>query len=138
LGFIDEELQRSMTFGFAKEDCGCVQMTTYELPCACIIAEKRKKKWPILLDKIHPHSQRLSLIGEEFDAHFSVTEEWNVIQKRLMRAKMKLHIIEKLRELGFPEDTMLKPPLRKVITKGAPQRVESTLKTRSTGRIPSR
>lgn len=55
LGFIDEELQRSRTFGFAKEDRGCVQMTTYELPCACIIAEKRKKKLPILLDEIHPH-----------------------------------------------------------------------------------
>jgi len=23
---------------FAKEDCGCVQMTTFGLPCACIIA----------------------------------------------------------------------------------------------------
>ena len=138
LGFINDELQRSRTFDFAKKDCGCVKMTTYGLPCAFIIVEKRKKKLSILLDEIHPHWQRLSVIEEEVDAHFSVTEEWNVIQKRLMRAKMKLHIIEKLRELGFPEDTMLKPPLRKVITKGAPQRVESTLKTRSTGRIPSR
>jgi len=31
-----------------------------------------------------------------------------------------------------------KPPLRKVATKGAPKRVKSTPKTRSTGRIPSR
>jgi len=43
LSFIDDQLQRSRTFDFAKEDCGCVQMTTYGLPCACIIAEKRKK-----------------------------------------------------------------------------------------------
>ena len=43
LGFIDEEFQRSRTFGFAKEDCGCVQMTTFGFPCACILAEKRKK-----------------------------------------------------------------------------------------------
>jgi len=36
--------QRSRTFGFAKKYCGCVQMTTtYGLPCACIIDEKRKK-----------------------------------------------------------------------------------------------
>jgi len=58
----------------------------------------------------------------------------------LLRApyKMKLHIIEKLRELGFPEDTMLKPPPTKVVTKGAPKRVKSTPKTRSTGRIPIR
>jgi len=44
LSFIDEELQLSRTFGFAKEDCGCVQMATYEFPYACIISEKRKKK----------------------------------------------------------------------------------------------
>ena len=94
----------------------------------------------ILLDEIHPHWQRLSVIREEVDAHFSVTEEWNAIQERLKRApyKMKLHIKEKLHELGFPEDTMLKPPPRKVVTKGAPKRVKSTPKTRSTGRIPSR
>ena len=89
----------------------------------------------ILLDEIHPHWQRLSVIREEVDAHFSVTEEWNAIQERLKRApyKMKLHIKEKLHELGFPEDTMLKPPPRKVVTKGAPKRVKSTPKTRSTG-----
>ena len=75
LGFINEELQLSRTFGFAKEDCGCVQMTTFGLLCASIIAEKRKKKMPILLDEIHPHWQRLSVIEEEIDAHFSVTEE---------------------------------------------------------------
>ena len=74
LGFIDEELQRYKTFDFAKEDCGCVQMATYGLPCACIIVEKRKKKMSILLDEIHLHWQRLSVIGEEVDAHFSVTE----------------------------------------------------------------
>jgi hypothetical protein len=39
-----------------------------------VIAEKRKKKFPILLDEIHPHLQRLSVIGEEVDAHFFVTE----------------------------------------------------------------
>jgi len=94
LGFIDEELQRSRTFSFAKEDCGCVQMTTYGLPCACIIAENRKKKLHILLDEIHPHWQRLSVIGEAVDAHFPVTEEWNVIQERFKRGpyKLKLHI----------------------------------------------
>jgi len=33
---------------------------------------------------------------------------------------------------------MLKPPPRKVVTKGVPKKVKSTLKTRSTGQIPSR
>jgi len=43
LGFIYDELTCSRTFGFAKEYCGCVQKTSYELPCACIIAMKRKE-----------------------------------------------------------------------------------------------
>jgi hypothetical protein len=86
LDFIDEELQCSRTFGFAKEDCGCLQMITFGLPCACIIAEKRKKILPILSDEIHPHWQRLSVIGQEVDAHFSVTEEWIAIQESLKRA----------------------------------------------------
>jgi len=92
------------------------------------------------LDEIHPHWRRLSVIGEEVDVNFSVMEEWNSIQERLKRSpyKMKLFIKEKLRELGFPEDTMLKPPPRKVATKGAPKRMKSTPKTRSIGRIPSR
>jgi len=51
---------------------------------------------------------------------------------------MKLFIKYKLCELGFPEETMLKPPPKKVATKGAPKRVKSTPKTRSTGQIPSR
>jgi len=95
---------------------------------------------PILLDEIHPHWRRLCVIGEEVDANFSVMEEWNAIQERVKRAlyKMKLFIKEKLRDLGFPEDTMLKPPPRKVATKGSPKRVKSTPKTRSTSRIPSR
>ncbi|KEH25864.1 OTU-like cysteine protease [Medicago truncatula] len=140
LGFIDDEFELSRRFGFAKEDCGCVQMATFGLPCACILAEKRKKKLPILLDEIHPHLRRLSVIGEEVYANFSVTEEWDAVQKRIKRApyKMKLFIKYKLLELGFPEETMLKPPSRKVATKGAPKRVKSAPKTRSTGRIPSR
>ena len=63
LGFIDVELARSRTFGFDKEDCGCVQKTRCELPYACIIAMKRKKKFLILLDELHPHWKRLSVHG---------------------------------------------------------------------------
>jgi len=115
LGFIGEEYERSRRFGFAKEDCGCVQMVTYGLPCACILAEKRKKKLPILLDEIHPHWRRLGVIGQEVDAHFSITEEWDTIQERIKRSpyNMKLFIKQKLREVGFPEETMMKPTSEK-------------------------
>jgi len=38
-----------------KEICGCVQRTSYGLPCACEIATKILKDKPILLDEIHHH-----------------------------------------------------------------------------------
>ena len=99
LGFIYDELTCSRTFSFSKEDCACVQKTLYGLPCACIIAMKRKEKLHILLDDVDPHWQRLSVHGEEVDDHFSVMEEWIVIQERLKRTpyNMKLHIKEAMR-----------------------------------------
>jgi len=93
LCFIYEEAKRSKAFGFARKDCGYVQKTTYGLPCACIIAMKRKEKFPIRLDDLYPHWQRLTVCGEEvYD--LSVMEEWNGIQEHLKKApsKMKLHI----------------------------------------------
>jgi hypothetical protein len=84
-----------------------------------LLPRRERKKLPILLDEIHPHWQRLSVIGQEVDAHFSITEEWITIQERIKTGpyKMKLFIKEKLCELGFSKDTMLKPPPRKVVTK---------------------
>ena len=65
-------------------------------------------------------------------------EKWNDIQERLKKVpyKMKLHIKEVMRQLAFLQNTMLSPPPRKVLTKGAPKRVRSTPKESSTGRIP--
>ena len=64
-------------------------------------------------------------------------EEWNGIQQRLKKCsyKMKLYIKEMMRQLAFSEGTNLSPPLKKVVTKGAPKRKRSTLKVSSTGRI---
>jgi len=39
------------------------------------LPRRERKKLPIILDEIHPHWRRLSVIGQEVDAHFSVTEE---------------------------------------------------------------
>jgi len=72
LRFIYDELKRSKTFDFDKEDCGCVQKTSYGLPCACIIAMKSKQKLPLVLDDIYPHWKRLSVQGEENDHDFTV------------------------------------------------------------------
>jgi len=61
LKFIYDELKRSKTFGFGLEDYGCVQKTSYRLPCACIIAMKSKQKLPLVLDDIYPHWKMLSV-----------------------------------------------------------------------------
>jgi len=47
-----------------KESCGCVQRTSYWLPCTCFIAIKIRDDMPILLDEIHRHWHRLC-VGEE-------------------------------------------------------------------------
>jgi len=77
LRFIYDDLKRSKRFGFDKGDCGCVQKTSYGLPCACIIAIKSKQKLALVLDDIYPHWKRLSVQGEEIYHDFSVMEEWN-------------------------------------------------------------
>ena len=53
LEFIYDELKHSKTFIFDKEDCGCVQKTSYRLPCACIIVMKSNQKLPLVLDDIY-------------------------------------------------------------------------------------
>ena len=73
---------------------------------------------------------------------FSVDDEWNGIQEHLKKApyQMKLEIKEVLRQLAFPETTMMSPPPRKVPTKGAKKKVDIAMykgKITSTSRIPS-
>jgi len=135
LKFIYDELKRSKTFVFDKKDCGCVQKTSYELPCAYIIAMKSKQKLPFVLDDIYPHWKRLSVQGEEIYDDFSVMEEWNGIQERLKTSPydMKLYIKEMMCQIVFSETTNLCPPSEKSVTKGAPKRKRTTLKVSSTG-----
>jgi len=138
LKFIYDELKRSKTFAFDKEDCGCVQKTSYRLPCACIIDMKSKQKLPLVLDDIYPHWKRLCVQREEIDDDFSVMEEWNDIQERLKTSpyNMKLYIKEMMCQIAFPETTNLCPPSKKAVTKGAPKRKRTTLKVSSTGWNP--
>jgi len=50
-----EESRCTGTLCMDKEICGCVQRTSYGLPCACEIATKIHEDKPILLDEIHHH-----------------------------------------------------------------------------------
>jgi len=125
-----------------KEICGCVQMTSYGLPCACEIAAKILEDKPILLDEIHHHWLRLRMGEESNEDGFSVEDELKGIQERLKKLpfQMKLEVKEVFQQLAFPETTMMSPPPRKVPTKGAKKKVDiarSKGKITSTSRIPS-
>jgi len=122
--FLEEERARK-TLCIEKKTCGCVQRTSYGLPCACFIAMKIRHNKPIRLDKIHPHWHKLYMGEEESNEYlFSVAEEWSGIQERLKRVpyQMILEIKEGLQLLAFPETTTLSPPPRKVSTKGAKEK----------------
>jgi len=81
-------------------------------------------------------------MGEESnEGGFSVEDELKGIQERLKKLpfQMKLEGKEVLRQLAFPETTMMSPPPRKVPTKGAKKKVDiarSKGKITSTSRIP--
>jgi hypothetical protein len=65
-------------------------------------------------------------MGEESNEDdLSVVEMWNGIQTHLKKVpyQMKLEIKDFLRQLAFPEATMLSPPPRKVSTKGAKKKI---------------
>jgi len=52
--FVEEERAKK-TLCIEKKTCGCVQRTSYGLPCACFIAMKICHNKLIRLDEIHPH-----------------------------------------------------------------------------------
>jgi len=65
LSFTFEEAKRSKKTCMVKKKCGCVIITSYELPCACILAMKTHAKKHIQLGEIKPHWKRLSISKEE-------------------------------------------------------------------------
>jgi len=137
-----EESHCRETLCMDKEICGCVQRTSYGLPCASEIATKMLENKPILLDEIHHHWLKLRMGEESNEDGFSVEYELKGIQERLKKLpfQMKLEVKEVLRQLAFPETTMMSPPPRKVPTKGAKKKVDiarSKGKITSTSRIPS-
>lgn len=137
-----EESRCRETLCMNKEICGCVQRTSYGLPCACEIATKLLEEKPILLDEIHHHWQRLRMGEESNELGFSVDDELKGIVERLKKLpfQMKLEVKEALRQLAFPETTMMSPPPQKATTKGAKKKVDiarSKGRITSTSRIPS-
>ena len=88
--FVEEEHGRK-TLCIEKKTCGCVQRTSYGLPCACFIAMKICHNKPIRLDEIHPLWHKLYMGEEESNEDlFLVAEEWRGIQERLERVPFQM------------------------------------------------
>ncbi|AES59204.1 OTU-like cysteine protease [Medicago truncatula] len=137
-----EEKRCRETLCMDNDICGCVQRTSYGLPCACEIATKLLQEKPILLDEIYHHWLRLSMGEQSNEDAFCVEVELKAIVERLKKLpfQMKLEVKEGLRQLAFPETTLMSPPPRKVPTKGAKKKVDiarSKGKITSASRIPS-
>uniref|UniRef100_A0A494G8Q9 MULE transposase domain-containing protein n=1 Tax=Solanum lycopersicum TaxID=4081 RepID=A0A494G8Q9_SOLLC len=137
-----EETRCRETLCMDNDICGYVQRTSYGLPCACEIATKLLQEKPILLDEIYHHWLRLSMGEESNEVAFCVEVELKAIVERLKKLpfQMKLEVKEGLRQLAFPETTLMSPPPRKVPTKGAKKKVDiarSKGKITSTSQIPS-
>jgi hypothetical protein len=67
--FLEEERARQ-TLCMDKKICGCVQMTSYGIPCACFIAMKIRHNKPIRLDEIDNHWHKLYMGEEESNEEF--------------------------------------------------------------------
>ncbi|XP_020216699.1 PKS-NRPS hybrid synthetase CHGG_01239 [Cajanus cajan] len=141
LSHIAYQYDRVKTIGIDSSICGCTIRTTHGLPCACELARYSTMCQPIPLDTIHSHWKRLNF-GDQGKNHegnvLSLQPYIDALLKRFMEVDNvgKVTILEKLRELAFPDTTSLYPPPEKVKTKGAPKGSGSK-RDRSTKRDPS-
>src|SRR3954468_10705608 len=143
LNFLFHEAKRSETTGTDSSLCGCTIRTTYGVPCACILAKKKKLSSPIRMDEVDDHLKKLRFDDfdppKENDSKITISDELEVIIEKFAKADdtTKMHIKEQLRKIAFPETTDLKPPSQPVKTKGAPKKSKITQDDTSTKRSPS-
>jgi len=83
---LEEERCRG-TLCMDKEICGCVQRTSYGLPCAYFIASKIREDKPILLDEIHHHLHKLSM-GEESNEDGFLSRRSGMVFKNVSRKSL--------------------------------------------------
>ncbi|KAH1254121.1 hypothetical protein GmHk_04G010626 [Glycine max] len=117
LNEIVAEFERVHYAGKNPSACGCVMRTTHGLPCACEL------------------SRRLSFSDQGLcEAEVTIKEEIKTISKRFEELDLLSRV--KLREITYPDQNSMCPPLSKVNTKGAPKKPMNR-NQRSTKRDPS-
>ncbi|KAL5158867.1 Protein FAR1-RELATED SEQUENCE 5 [Glycine soja] len=137
LNHIAAQFERVHYAGKNSSSCGCVMKSTHGLPCACELSKYVVGCIP--LDSIHMFWRRLSFLDQGlFEPEVSIKEEMETISKIFEELEVcgKFTLKTKLREIAYPDQNLMCPPLAKVNTKGAPKKPMNR-NPRSTKRDPS-
>ncbi|KEH27473.1 hypothetical protein MTR_5g413325 [Medicago truncatula] len=124
-----EETRCRETLCMDNDICGCVQRTSYGYHVHAKLLLSSLKR-----------SQFYWMRYTTIDIGYVWAKKAIVERLKKLPFQMKLEVKEGLRQLAFPEITIMSPPPRKVPTKGAKKKVDiarSKGKITSTSRIPS-
>ena len=122
LNMILMEFKRATQVEIEKGICGCVNRTSYGLPCAHELAELIKEGRTIPLDSVHSHWRQLDTMNDNVSSELTITPEIDSILRQFANCDEagKIALKRKLRELAYPATTSMFPPLEKVKAKGHP------------------
>jgi len=137
LNEIAAELDRIQYCGNDPSSCGCSMRSTHGFPCACKLSSYVVASIP--LESVHMFWRRLNFSNQGLcEAEVSINDEIESIHKRFKDVDVggKVTLKSKLREIAYPQENSMFPPLSKVKTKGAPKKPIKKSE-RSTKRDPS-
>ena len=122
LNMILMEFKRATQVEIEKGICGCVNRTSYGLPCAHELTELIKEGRTIPLDSVHSHWRKLDTMNDNVSSELTITPEIDSILRQFADCDEagKIALKRKLRELACPATTSMFPPLEKVKAKGRP------------------
>ena len=122
LNMILMEFKRATQVEIEKGICGCVNRTSYGLPCAHELAKLIKEGRIIPLDSVHSRWRKLDTMNDNVSSELTITLEIDSILRQFADCDeaAKLALNRKLRELAYPATTSMFPPLEKVKAKGRP------------------
>ena len=122
LNMILMEFKRATQVEIEKGICGCVNRTSYGLPCAHELAELIKEGRTIPLDSVHSHWRKLDTMNDNVSSELKITPEIDSILRQFADYDEagKIALKRKLRELAYSATTSMFPPLEKVKAKGRP------------------
>ena len=120
LNMILMEFKRATQVEIEKGICGCVNRTSYGLPCAHELAELIKEGRTIPLDSVHFHWRKLDTMNDYVSSELTITPQNDSILRQFADCDEagKIAFKRKLRELACSATTSMFPPLEKVKAKG--------------------